>query len=88
MKRNLLMLQSESRNKMTYSHALKESLREAINKMLESYGYVISIRHAKKFNRMSKSQLNNMYNLIRYQTNTVHIENDLYLIFGIVLIEE
>jgi hypothetical protein len=71
-----------------YTHSPKKSLRNAIHDMLESYGYVIHVRNIKKFNRMNRKMLNEMYNLIRYHTNKTHVENDIYLIFGIVLIDD
>ena len=78
----------EKSDTFVYYHSPKDIIRHSINSMLESFGYVISSKQVKKFERMNKKQLNNMYNLIRYQTNSENIENDIYLIFGLSLLED
>lgn len=85
-----MTIKSISHNTSTFvwEHATKADYRDSINRMLESRGYVIVKKNLKKFERFSKATLKDLYNMIRYDTNQEHIVNDLWLVYGLTLLED
>jgi hypothetical protein len=71
-----------------FQHQTKQDHIKAIVNMLESLGYEVADKKTdNKINRMKKGQLKEVYSLIRYQSNSGHVQNDLYLIYGLNISE-
>lgn len=68
-------------------NSTKLSIKSAIIKMLEQHNYYVVIGSIGKLNRLKKSQLNDLYNLIRYNWNDA-TPNNIKLMFGIELKED
>ncbi len=68
-------------------HSTKLTIISAIIKMLEQHNYYVVIGSTGKLNRLKKSQLNDLYNLIRYNWNDT-TPNNIKLIFGVELKED
>lgn len=68
-------------------NSTKLTIKSAIITMLEQHNYYVVIGSTGKLNRMNKSQLNDLYNLIRYNW-TESTSNDIKLLFGIYIKED